>query len=88
MRSQGLDRIEAQPQAQAEWARQVDALARQSLMTGTNSWYMGANIPGKVRMFMPYMGGVGVYRRKCEEIARTGYPGFRFSRAEAAAAVA
>jgi cyclohexanone monooxygenase len=83
MRRQGLDRIEAETEAQNEWSEHVDALARQTLMTGTNSWYMGANIPGKPVMFMPYVGGVGVYRRKCEEIARTGYPGFRFSRTEA-----
>jgi cyclohexanone monooxygenase len=87
MRSRGLDRIEAQAQAQDDWAEHVDALARQTLMPGTDSWYVGANIPGKPRQFMPYVGGVGVYRRKCEEIARTGYPGFSFSRAGRAAPV-
>ena len=88
MRDHGLERIEAQPQAQEAWAQHVDELARPTLMTGTNSWYMGANIPGKPRLFMPYLGGVGVYRRKCEEIAGAGYTGFEFSRAPATTAVA
>jgi len=88
MRERNLDRIEAEPQAQDAWAEHVDAVARETLMPGTNSWYMGANIPGKTRLFMPYMGGVGVYRRKCEEIARAGYTGFSFSRAEALEVVA
>jgi cyclohexanone monooxygenase len=44
-----------------------------------NSWYLGANIPGKPRIFMPYVGGVGVYREKCDEVARNGYAGFELS---------
>ena len=88
MRAGELDRIEAEPQAQEAWAQHVDAIARQSLMPDTNSWYMGANIPGKPRMFMPYMGGVGVYRRKCDEVASAGYTGFSLSRTQVAAQVA
>ena len=42
----------------------------------TNSWYLGANIPGKPRIFMPYVGGVGEYRKKCDEVAAAGYEGF------------
>jgi hypothetical protein len=51
------------------------------LMTGTNSWYMGANIAGKARRFLPYLGpeGVGGYRRKCAEVAENGYEGFVFA---------
>jgi cyclohexanone monooxygenase len=41
-----------------------------------DSWYMGANIPGKPRIFMPYIGGVGAYRLKCDEVAAKGYEGF------------
>jgi cation diffusion facilitator CzcD-associated flavoprotein CzcO len=41
-----------------------------------NSWYIGANIPGKPRIFMPYVGGVGAYRKTCDEVAATGYEGF------------
>ena len=80
MREKGWDRIEAEAEAQEAWAQHVDDIARRSLMPDTNSWYMGANIPGKPRMFMPYMGGVGVYRRKCDDIASAGYTGFSFSR--------
>ncbi len=47
-----------------------------------NSWYMGANIPGKPRVFMPYIGGVGAYRQKCDEVAAGGYTGFTLSRRE------
>ncbi len=72
-------RIEAQPQAQLAWSAHVDDLAKHSLMEETASWYMGANIPGKPRVFMPYMGGVGVYRQKCDEVVRAGYTGFDFS---------
>ena len=41
-----------------------------------NSWYMGANIPGKPRVFMPYVGGVTAYKKKCDEVAAGGYTGF------------
>ncbi|MDB5849409.1 MAG: cyclohexanone monooxygenase [Rhodoferax sp.] len=82
MRARGFDRIEAEPEAQQAWARHVDELARRSLMPDANSWYMGANIPGKPRMFMPYMGGVGVYRRQCEAVAAAGYTGFVLSQVE------
>ena len=45
------------------------------------SWYMGANIPGKTRVFMPYVGGVGTYRLLCEEIAAKDYEGFELTAA-------
>jgi len=41
-----------------------------------DSWYLGANIPGKPRVFMPYVGGVGAYRIKCDQVAAAGYEGF------------
>ena len=53
-----------------------------------NSWYLGANIPGKPRVFMPYAGGVGTYRKRCVEIATEGYPGFRLSKHNATETVA
>jgi hypothetical protein len=51
------------------------------LMTSANSWYMGANIPGKPRTFLPYLGpeGVGGYRKKCDEVAARGYEGFELA---------
>ena len=50
-------------------------------MTGANSWYMSANIPGKPRAFLPYLGpaGVGGYRKKCDEVAANGYEGFELA---------
>ena len=76
MRQQGHNRIEVMAQAEDEWARHVDEIASGSLMPQARSWYTGANIPGKPRVFMPYMGGVGEFRKKCDEIARDGYRGF------------
>jgi cyclohexanone monooxygenase len=50
-------------------------------MTTANSWYMGANIPGKPRVFLPYLGpeGIGGYRKKCDEVAAKGYEGFELA---------
>jgi cyclohexanone monooxygenase len=83
LRSRGLDIIEAEPEAQRRWAEEVNAAAQRTLYPSASSWYMGANIPGKTRMFMPYVGGLGNYRRICAEIAEDGYRGFscRTSRA-------
>ncbi|MEY9416038.1 hypothetical protein ABIF69_002480 [Bradyrhizobium japonicum] len=80
MRRNKLATIEASPQAQDEWGTHVAEIVNSTLMTGTNSWYMGANIEGKPRRFMPYLGpeGVGGYRRKCAEVAEKGYEGFVF----------
>ena len=47
-----------------------------TLFPQANSWYMGANVPGKPRVFLPYVGGVGVFRDKCAEVAANGYEGF------------
>ncbi len=51
-------------------------LADGTLFPHTDSWYMGANIPGKPRVFLPYIGGFGTYRKLCAEIAEKGYEGF------------
>src|SRR5262249_38311115 len=59
-----LDEIEATLEAEAEWVEHVNQVANQTLYPLANSWYVGANIPGKVRIFMPYAGGVGAYRLK------------------------
>jgi cyclohexanone monooxygenase len=50
-----------------------------------DSWYLGANIPGKPRVFMPYAGGVGPYREKCNDVAAKGYEGFVMGERTAAA---
>jgi cyclohexanone monooxygenase len=57
----------------------VNEVASKTLFVHGNSWYLGANVPGKPRVFMPYPSGVGKYRQICEEIAKSGYPGLIFS---------
>ncbi|MFT4037048.1 MAG: NAD(P)/FAD-dependent oxidoreductase [Thermomicrobiales bacterium] len=71
-----LTTFEATQSAQDDWVAHVNEVAAQTLMPQANSWYMGANVPGKPRIFMPYAGGVGHYRHLCADIAAQGYPGF------------
>ncbi|QGU06595.1 Phenylacetone monooxygenase [Corynebacterium occultum] len=73
---QGLSRIEASAEAEAEWGEHVNEVAAQTLFPQANSWYMGANVAGKSRQILPYVGGVGNYRRRTLEIAADGYRGF------------
>jgi cyclohexanone monooxygenase len=54
----------------------VNDVANATLYPLANSWYTGANIPGKPRIFMPYVGGVGAYRKQCDDIAARNYAGF------------
>jgi len=81
MRRNKLATIEATPQAQDAWGAHVAEVVNATLMPIANSWYMGANIDGKARRFLPYLGpeGVSGYRRKCAEIAEKGYEGFVFA---------
>ena len=74
----GITEIEASNTAEIEWTSHVEELAENSLKSnsGCNSWYLGSNVPGKKRVFMPYIGGVGKYREECDDIASTGYRGF------------
>jgi cyclohexanone monooxygenase len=74
-----LTEVEADRQAQEEWARGVTESADKTLYVKASSWYLGANVPGKARVFMPYVDGFQVYSRTCEEIASKGYPGFHLS---------
>ncbi|MEQ8326156.1 flavin-containing monooxygenase [Parvibaculum sp.] len=69
--------IEATPDAEDQWVAHVNELAGETLYPQANSWYMGANIPGKPRVFMPYTGGVDVYGQKLDEVAQADYEGFR-----------
>jgi len=80
MREHGLTRIEADEAVQEAWVRHVAAVADKTLFPRAASWYMGANIPGKPRVFMPYVAGCGNYRRECEEIVERGYEGFVLGR--------
>jgi cyclohexanone monooxygenase len=77
-----LDRIEPTPTAEGEWVHHVNQVADSTLYPLANSWYMGANIPGKPRVFMPYVGGFDRYKKRCDEVAAKGYEGFTLSRHE------
>jgi cation diffusion facilitator CzcD-associated flavoprotein CzcO len=77
----GLDRVEATAAAEQAWVDHVSELADATLYPLANSWYLGANIPGKPRVFMPYVGGVGTYRRECDEVAAAGYDGLTLTTA-------
>jgi cyclohexanone monooxygenase len=82
MRGRDLDTMEANRQAEDDWVAHVNEVAHGTLYPQANSWYMGANIPGKPRIFMPYIGGVGTYRQICDDVAAKGYEGFAMVRAE------
>jgi cyclohexanone monooxygenase len=82
MRDRGLDAMEAEAAAEEKWVAHVNEVAYTTLYPQANSWYMGANIPGKPRIFMPYIGGVGPYRQICNEVAAKGYEGFAMTGAE------
>jgi cyclohexanone monooxygenase len=77
LRAHGQVTIEATDEAQGAWVEHVSEVGQTTLYPLANSWYMGANIPGKPRIFMPYVGGVGAYRQKCDAVAAKGYEGFR-----------
>jgi cation diffusion facilitator CzcD-associated flavoprotein CzcO len=80
MRARGLERIEARPDAVENWVAEVNEVANRTLLPmARHSWYLGANIPGKPRVFMPYAGGMIRYREVCEDVARRGYEGFALS---------
>jgi cyclohexanone monooxygenase len=82
MRRRDIDTMEANRQAEEGWVAHVNEVAHGTLYPQANSWYMGANIPGKPRIFMPYIGGVGTYRQICDDVAAKGYEGFTMTRAE------
>ncbi|MET0370354.1 MAG: NAD(P)/FAD-dependent oxidoreductase [Sphingobium sp.] len=79
MQAKDFATIEARPEAEAQWVEHVNLVAQGTLYTKANSWYMGANIPGKPRMFMAYVGGMEAYRAQCEAVAADGYAGFTLS---------
>jgi acetyl esterase/lipase len=79
MRREGLEVIEATPTAETAWVQHVNDCADITLHPRADSWYMGANVPGKARVFLPYIGGVDRYRRACDEVVSRSYLGFRFT---------
>jgi cation diffusion facilitator CzcD-associated flavoprotein CzcO len=87
MRDHGVDSIEATDEATEQWTAHVQEVAAMTLYPKAASWYMGANIPGKPRLFLPYVGGVGNYRQKCFEVEEHSYEGFRLQSEKEATSV-
>jgi cyclohexanone monooxygenase len=79
LEDQGWQRIEPEKNAEDAWVQHTNEVADGTLYPLANSWYVGANIPGKPRVFMPYVGGVTAYKKKCDEVAARGYEGFRLA---------
>jgi cyclohexanone monooxygenase len=79
MRAHDLERIEPIVAAEDAWVSHVNDVANETLYPSCNSWYLGANIPGKPRVFMPYL-GFPTYVQKCDDLAAKGYEGFALTR--------
>ena len=79
LRSTGKSKIVPETKAEDDWVAHNNAVADATLYPLANSWYMGANIPGKPRIFMPYVGGVEAYKKRCDAVAAAGYKGFQIS---------
>ncbi len=79
LRKDGMTTIEPTPQAEAGWMQHNQDCAAITLFPSAASWYMGANVPGKPRVFLPYVGGVDAYRRACDEVVARGDLGLRRS---------
>lgn len=76
VRSTNATVIEATKAFEDAWVEHHDSIANATIVTKTNSWYMGSNVEGKPRRLLSYIGGVGQYRQRCKEVADKGYPGF------------
>jgi cation diffusion facilitator CzcD-associated flavoprotein CzcO len=81
MRDRGLDVMEAKLESEYNWVAHALEISSQTLLPGTDSWYMGANIPGKPRICMLYLGGAPAYRAICADVVANGYAGFTLDRA-------
>lgn len=84
LRANGLALIEATENAENDWVEHVNAVAGGTLLNGCNSWYLGANVPGKPRVFMPYV-GFPAYAEKCREVVSHNYSGFALGSSQRAA---
>ncbi len=76
LREHEIGTIEATTEAEDRWVDHVNQVADLTLYPRANSWYIGANVPGKPRVFMPYIGGLNMYSQKCDQVAKDGYEGF------------
>ena len=78
MQANGLQKIEATAKAANDWVQEVNVAANATLLPqAKHSWYLGANVPGKPRVFMPYAGGMANYRKICDDVAKNSYTGFQ-----------
>ena len=75
----GLATIEAQATSEDDWLAETKQIADATLLPEASSWYMGANIPGKPRVFLVYLGGGQQYKEIIEKVAADDYSGFRLS---------
>ena len=76
LQRRGASLIEPTAEAETDWVAHVAEVAARTLHGSANSWYTGANVPGKPRVFLPYIGGLGVYTRRCDDVAADGWRGF------------
>lgn len=79
MRAHGLESVDPDVAAEDAWVAYNDEVAHGTLRYDCTSWYLGSNVPGKKRVFMPFVGGLPAYIRKCEEVVAAGYEGFNFT---------
>ncbi len=75
MNAKGHKVVEPTAEFEEAWVRHHDETADANLISKTNSWYVGSNVPGKPRRVLSYTGGVGTYRQKCDEVTKSGYQG-------------
>ena len=75
-REAGVIEIEASREAEVTWTKHVSDVAAKSLFARADTQYVGANIPGKPRVYLAYLGGVSVYRKTCDTVRENGYEGF------------
>ncbi|HYZ21775.1 MAG TPA: hypothetical protein VE690_06415 [Rhodopila sp.] len=76
MRAHDLTVCEPTREAEDQWIEHHEQIAAATLVTKTNSWYMGSNVAGKPRRLLSYIGGVGAYRQRCDAVAAANYTGF------------
>ncbi len=84
MRDVGARSFEPRVEDEDQWVAHVNEVSQVSLRSTCSSWYVGANVPGRPRVFMPYIGGFPVYVQKCNEVMDTGYDGFVLNGAKTA----
>ncbi len=84
LREHGIDRVEPSAEAEQRWVDHTNEVASGALLTRTDSWFMGSNVPGKPRALLIYLGGGQAYRQICDDVAQRGYQGLLFDGAPAA----